>query len=218
MSPLGTVKIDTGTVTGCRAVGGGRLSQGWNCRPSKCAYALFDSMAAATASAANLMQPSMIPNRPRRRGGNPFLTKLKFAASGRKRPCCGGAVGDPMQSIGDTGQISGTYQANSGFGHGENIETRFEKRRTTMRIELITGAAVLALGMLGSSAALAQNATTGGLSGTAGAMTCGDFTKMDSTAQANVITQANGANSTSSLTSNSGAGSAGTPSGDGTSG
>ena len=87
-----------------------------------------------------------------------------------------------------------------------------------MRIELITGAAVLALGMLGSSAALAQNATTGGLSGTAGAMTCGDFTKMDSTAQANVITQANGANSTSYLTSNSGAGSAGTPSGDGTSG
>ena len=73
-----------------------------------------------------------------------------------------------------------------------------------MRIRTLTGTAIVCLGMLGATAAMADNAAaTGAGTGTWGATTCGDFTKMDATAQANLVIQIG--QTDTSLTSNSGA-------------
>ena len=66
-----------------------------------------------------------------------------------------------------------------------------------MRVQILMGSAILCLGMFGATTAMAA-----GAAGTLGGTTCGDFIKMDATAQASLVTDA--AKSDSSLTSNSG--------------
>ena len=74
-----------------------------------------------------------------------------------------------------------------------------------MRIEILTGAAVLCLGLFGANSAMAAGPNIALSLGTGswGATTCGDFTKLDPTAQASLITQVG--EQDPSLTSNSGA-------------
>jgi hypothetical protein len=66
-----------------------------------------------------------------------------------------------------------------------------------MRVQILMGSAILCLGMFGATTAMAAAAA-----GTLGGTTCGDFIKMDATAQASLVTDA--AKTDSSLTSNSG--------------
>ena len=72
-----------------------------------------------------------------------------------------------------------------------------------MHTKMIVAGSLLAIGLLGSGAAQAQNASSS-LSGTVGAMTCSDYTRLSADAQASLLTQTDQSNSSSSLTSNSG--------------
>jgi hypothetical protein len=73
-----------------------------------------------------------------------------------------------------------------------------------MRFHILTGGTLLALGILSAGPVLAQTQNSAdALSGPLGAMTCADFVKMDTTAQADAIKQLDQTNG--SLTSNSGA-------------
>ena len=74
-----------------------------------------------------------------------------------------------------------------------------------MRIKILTSAAVLCLGLFGANSAMAAGPSIALSLGTGswGATTCGEFTKLDPTAQASLITQVG--EQDPSLTSNSGA-------------
>lgn len=74
-----------------------------------------------------------------------------------------------------------------------------------MRIQLLVGGAMVAAALMGGSAfAQAQSQTD--ISGTLGAMSCGDFAKLGPTAQADALKQIGAPNPAGSLTSNSGSG------------
>lgn len=73
-----------------------------------------------------------------------------------------------------------------------------------MRFQVLTVGTLLALGMLSAGPVLAQTQNSAdALSGPLGAMTCADFVKMDTTAQADAVKQLD--QTKGSLTSNSGA-------------
>lgn len=73
-----------------------------------------------------------------------------------------------------------------------------------MRFQALTVGTLLALGMLSAGPVLAQTQNSAdALSGPLGAMTCADFVKMDTTAQADAVKQLD--QTKGSLTSNSGA-------------
>src|SRR5450432_2489385 len=73
-----------------------------------------------------------------------------------------------------------------------------------MRIKILTSAALLCVGLFGANSAMAAGPSIALSIGTGswGATTCGEFTKLDPTAQANLITQVGELDP--SLTSNSG--------------
>src|SRR4051794_11367125 len=81
-----------------------------------------------------------------------------------------------------------------------------------MHIRTFTGAAVVCLGLLAANSAMAAtpNLTLSTGTGNWAATTCGEFSHLDSTAQANLVTQAT--EDEPSLTSNSGSTNATDPS------
>lgn len=81
-----------------------------------------------------------------------------------------------------------------------------------MRAKIIAGAAVLACALLGSGSAFAAGApaSADSLSGSVGAMTCGQFQGLSADARKDIVQQIGASAPNSALTSNSGAASSNT--------